>query len=84
MGGVAQLVGSDRRVRRRKGKEGGVERWRRIITRPNYLISLVVTLFRRAGAPLVPPGGWGSGEGLVEPSRWRVLLAPRFALNHPI
>lgn len=39
--------GSEKRMR------GGVGRWRRIITRPNYLISLVVTLFRRAGAPRV-------------------------------
>lgn len=32
---------------------------RRIITRPNYLISLVVTLFRRARSPTSPEGKEG-------------------------
>lgn len=36
---------------------------RRIITRPNYLISLVVTLFRRAWSPTGPEGKEGlAGE----------------------
>lgn len=45
---------------------------RRIITRPNYLISLVVTLFRRARSPTSPEGKEGrrrvsrEGEGVGE------------------
>lgn len=41
---------------------------------PNFAGRYVVSTSRS------PPGL----ERGVEPSRWRVLLAPRFALNHPI
>lgn len=65
----------------------GVGRWPRIITRPNYLISLVVTLFRRAGA--LPPFPGGSGEGrraltVAGPSGTEVRVKPpHLSVFHP-